>query len=60
MDLNLSESELKFQTELRAWLAANVPKGWDARGNPVTLLAVHKQSVCGDLSHVNCAHYGII
>lgn len=33
MDLNLSPTELTFQTELRAWLAANVPKGWDARGS---------------------------
>lgn len=31
MDLNLSPSELKFRDELRAWLAANVPKDWDAK-----------------------------
>ena len=31
MDLNLSPSELKFRDEFRAWLAANVPKDWDAR-----------------------------
>src|SRR5258708_17491413 len=29
MDLNLTASELKFRDELRAWLAANVPKDWD-------------------------------
>ncbi len=29
MDLNLSADELKFRDELRAWLAANVPKDWD-------------------------------
>ena len=35
MDLNLSPSELKFRDELRAWLAANVPKDWDSRrGEP--------------------------
>ena len=31
MDLNLSTEELKFRDELRAWLAANVPKDWDER-----------------------------
>jgi alkylation response protein AidB-like acyl-CoA dehydrogenase len=31
MDLNLSPSELQFRDELRAWLAANVPKDWDAK-----------------------------
>jgi alkylation response protein AidB-like acyl-CoA dehydrogenase len=31
MDLNLSAEELKFRDELRAWLAANVPKDWDER-----------------------------
>ena len=31
MDLNLSPSELRFRDELRAWLAANVPKDWDAK-----------------------------
>ncbi len=31
MDLNLSPEELKFSHELRAWLAANVPKDWDER-----------------------------
>ncbi|MGC1672293.1 MAG: acyl-CoA dehydrogenase family protein, partial [Candidatus Acidiferrales bacterium] len=28
MDLNLTEDELAFRDELRAWLAANVPKDW--------------------------------
>ena len=31
MDLNLSPSELSFRDELRAWLAANVPKGWETK-----------------------------
>jgi alkylation response protein AidB-like acyl-CoA dehydrogenase len=31
MDLNLSPSELTFRDELRLWLAANVPKGWEAK-----------------------------
>lgn len=31
MDLNLSPAELQFRDELRAWLAANVPKDWDAK-----------------------------
>jgi alkylation response protein AidB-like acyl-CoA dehydrogenase len=29
MDLNLTVEEAKFRDELRAWLAANVPKGWE-------------------------------
>src|ERR1700690_1097134 len=28
MDLNLTEQELSFRDELRAWLAANLPKDW--------------------------------
>ncbi|HEX2775414.1 MAG TPA: acyl-CoA dehydrogenase family protein, partial [Candidatus Acidoferrales bacterium] len=28
MDLNLTDEELKFRDELRAWLASNVPKDW--------------------------------
>ncbi|HLW51840.1 MAG TPA: acyl-CoA dehydrogenase [Candidatus Angelobacter sp.] len=31
MDLNLSQEELAFRDELRAWLAANVPSDWDER-----------------------------
>ena len=31
MDLNLSPSEVAFRNEFRAWLNANVPKGWDSR-----------------------------
>jgi alkylation response protein AidB-like acyl-CoA dehydrogenase len=35
MDLNLSPSEVAFRNEFRAWLSANVPKGWDSRrGEP--------------------------
>src|SRR6516162_2352469 len=29
MDLNLSQEELAFRDELRAWLVANVPKDWE-------------------------------
>jgi alkylation response protein AidB-like acyl-CoA dehydrogenase len=29
MDLNLSQEEIAFRDELRAWLAANVPKDWE-------------------------------
>jgi alkylation response protein AidB-like acyl-CoA dehydrogenase len=29
MDLNLTADELQFRDELRAWLAANLPKDWD-------------------------------
>src|SRR5271155_942630 len=29
MDLNLTTEELQFRDELRAWLAANVPKDWN-------------------------------
>ncbi|HXZ14328.1 MAG TPA: acyl-CoA dehydrogenase [Candidatus Sulfotelmatobacter sp.] len=29
MDLNLTSDEIQFRDELRAWLAANVPKEWD-------------------------------
>jgi len=29
MDLNLSQDELQFRDELRAWLAANAPKDWN-------------------------------
>jgi alkylation response protein AidB-like acyl-CoA dehydrogenase len=29
MDLNLTAEELQFRDELRAWLAANVPKDWN-------------------------------
>src|SRR5215472_4597846 len=29
MDLNLTVEEAKFRDELRAWLAANVPEGWE-------------------------------
>ena len=29
MDLNLTVEEAKFRDELRAWLTANVPKGWE-------------------------------
>jgi alkylation response protein AidB-like acyl-CoA dehydrogenase len=29
MDLNLSQDELLFRDELRAWLAANAPRDWD-------------------------------
>ena len=29
MDLNLSADEMQFRDELRAWLAAHVPKDWD-------------------------------
>jgi alkylation response protein AidB-like acyl-CoA dehydrogenase len=29
MDLNLTAEELKFRDELRAWLAANLPKDWN-------------------------------
>jgi alkylation response protein AidB-like acyl-CoA dehydrogenase len=29
MDLNLSQDELQFRDELRAWLAANAPRDWD-------------------------------
>ena len=31
MDLNLSQEELAFRDELRAWLAANVPTDWEER-----------------------------
>lgn len=31
MDLNLSESELAFQQELRSWLAKNCPKPWSGK-----------------------------
>ncbi|HWG48151.1 MAG TPA: acyl-CoA dehydrogenase [Candidatus Acidoferrales bacterium] len=31
MDLKLSPSEVKFRDEFRAWLTANVPKGWGSR-----------------------------
>jgi alkylation response protein AidB-like acyl-CoA dehydrogenase len=30
MDLNLTPQETAFRDELRAWLAANLPKDWDA------------------------------
>jgi len=29
MDLNLTTEELQFRDELRAWLAANIPKDWN-------------------------------
>jgi alkylation response protein AidB-like acyl-CoA dehydrogenase len=29
MDLNLTQDELQFRDELRTWLAANAPKGWN-------------------------------
>ncbi len=29
MDLNLTPEEIQFRDELRLWLAAHVPKGWD-------------------------------
>jgi len=29
MDLNLTDEELQFRDELRAWLAANLPKDWN-------------------------------
>lgn len=29
MDLNLTAEELQFPDELRAWLAAHVPKNWE-------------------------------
>jgi alkylation response protein AidB-like acyl-CoA dehydrogenase len=29
MDLNLSDDELKFRDELRAWLKTNAPRDWD-------------------------------
>src|SRR5271167_832913 len=36
MDLNLTEDELAFRDELRAWLAANFPKDWaDWREKPI-------------------------
>jgi alkylation response protein AidB-like acyl-CoA dehydrogenase len=28
MDLNLTEQELRFRDEFRAWLEANIPEGW--------------------------------
>lgn len=31
MDLNLSAEETQFRDELRAWLAAHVPRGWEER-----------------------------
>jgi alkylation response protein AidB-like acyl-CoA dehydrogenase len=31
MDLNLTQEELAFRDELRAWLQANVPPDWDER-----------------------------
>ena len=33
MDLNLTPEELQFRDELRAWLAANVPKDWPEHRN---------------------------
>ena len=36
MDLNLTAEELQFRDELRAWLAANLPKDWnDWREKPI-------------------------
>jgi len=36
MDLNLTGEELQFRDELRAWLAANLPKDWnDWREKPI-------------------------
>jgi len=29
MDLNLTTEERQFRDELRAWLAANVPRDWE-------------------------------
>src|SRR5258708_32292290 len=31
MDLNLTNEEIAFRDELRAWLKASVPKDWDER-----------------------------
>src|SRR5207253_2356463 len=38
MDLNLTSQELSFRDELRAWLAANIPKDWVS-----SLAAIHGQ-----------------
>ncbi|HVL32118.1 MAG TPA: acyl-CoA dehydrogenase family protein, partial [Actinomycetota bacterium] len=39
MDLALSESELAFRDQIRAWIADNLPEGWGAPGHvePTTL-----------------------
>jgi alkylation response protein AidB-like acyl-CoA dehydrogenase len=38
MDLNLTAEELQFRDELRAWLAANVPKDWNEwREKPIEI-----------------------
>ena len=31
MDLNLTPQQLRFRDEMRAWLAANIPPGWQKR-----------------------------
>ena len=38
MDLNLTDEELQFRDELRAWLAANLPKDWNEwREKPIEI-----------------------
>ncbi len=37
MDLNLTPQELRFRDELRAWLAANVPAGWQKQYLTMTM-----------------------